>query len=156
MKNPIRYIASIASIRPIASTLGLLLSCLLVMWTGGEAMGAEPPNVLIIMADDCTFSELPAYGGKNAKTPHLDKLAAQSLVFNHAYLSEAMCQPCRAELFSGRFPMNNGCAWNHSASRTGIATMPQQLGALGYRVGDCGKDPRQTRVELSVSESGRV
>ena len=85
------------------------------------------------MADDCTHSDLPVYGGRNAVTPHLDKLASESLVFNHAYLASAMCQPCRAELYSGLYPMRNGCAWNHSASRPDITTMPHHLKALGYR-----------------------
>lgn len=97
------------------------------------------PNILIIMADDCTFNDLPTYGGVNAKTPNIEKLASQSLVFNRAYLSEAMCQPCRAELYTGLFPMSNGCAWNHSASRSDVTSMPQHLGKFGYRVGLAGK-----------------
>jgi uncharacterized sulfatase len=100
---------------------------------------AERPNVLIIMADDCTYNDLPLYGGVNAKTPNIDKLATQGLTFNKAYLSSAMCQPCRAELFSGQYPMRNGCAWNHSASRSTTISMPQHLGKLGYRVGLAGK-----------------
>lgn len=100
---------------------------------------AAKPNVLIIMADDCTFNDLPLYGGANAKTPNIDRLATQGLTFDHAYLAEAMCQPCRSELFSGRFPMRNGCAWNHSASRDGVESMPQRLAPLGYRVGLSGK-----------------
>ncbi len=99
----------------------------------------SPPNVLIIMADDCTFNDLPAYGGQNAKTPHIDKLAREGLLFERAYLSEAMCQPCRAELFSGQYPTRNGCAWNHSASRDSVTSMPHHLGPLGYRVGLAGK-----------------
>ena len=97
------------------------------------------PNVLIIMADDCTFNDLPLYGGQNAKTPNIDKLASEGLTFNRAYLAEAMCQPCRSELFTGQFPMRNGCAWNHSASRPQTKSMPHHLGALGYRVGIAGK-----------------
>ena len=97
------------------------------------------PNFLIIMADDCTYSDLPVYGGQNAATPNIDKLASEGLVFNRAYLVSAMCQPCRAELYSGLYPMRNGCAWNHSASRPDITTMPHHLGALGYRVGLAGK-----------------
>jgi uncharacterized sulfatase len=97
------------------------------------------PNVLIIMADDCTFNDLPLYGGENAKTPNINRLAKEGLTFNHAYLAEAMCQPCRSELYTGRFPMRNGCAWNHSASRPGIESMPQRLSPLGYRVGIAGK-----------------
>jgi len=104
-----------------------------------SARAAESPNVLIIMADDCTHNDLPLYGGKNAKTPNIDALAAQGLTFNKAYLSSAMCQPCRAELFTGQYPMRNGCAWNHSASRADVKSLPQQLKPMGYRVGIAGK-----------------
>lgn len=103
------------------------------------SQAADRPNVLIIMADDCTYNDLPVYGGQNAKTPHIDRLASEGLTFNKAYLASAMCQPCRAELFSGQYPMRNGCAWNHSASRPGTTSMPQHLGSLGYRVGLAGK-----------------
>ena len=57
---------------------------------------AASPNMLVILADDCTFSDLPLYGGKNARTPNIDRFAAQGLTFNRAYVSAAMCQPCRA------------------------------------------------------------
>ena len=55
------------------------------------------PNVLVILADDCTRSDLRLYGGKNALTPQIDRLADDGLVFDHAYLTSAMCQPCRVE-----------------------------------------------------------
>ena len=97
------------------------------------------PNFLVIMADDCTHNDLPVYGGKNAATPNIDKLASEGLVFDKAYLGSAMCQPCRAELYSGLYPMRNGCAWNHSASRPNITSMPHHLKSLGYRVGLAGK-----------------
>jgi N-sulfoglucosamine sulfohydrolase len=121
---------------------GLVLACAIV---GGRIVQAEQagpshrPNILMIMADDCTYSDLPLYGGKNARTPHLDRLAAQGLLFNRAYLGSAMCQPCRAELYTGLYPMRNGCAWNHSASRPDVHSMPHHLKALGYRVGLAGK-----------------
>jgi len=115
---------------PAALVLGLIYSI---------SLRAAPPNVLLIMADDCTFSDLRLYGGANAHTPNLDALAQQSLVFNRAYLCSAMCQPCRAELYSGQYPMRNGCAWNHSASREGTTSLPHYLGKLNYRVGLAGK-----------------
>lgn len=108
----------------------------------GGARAAAPagrPNILVILADDCTYNDLPVYGGQNAKTPSIDRLASQGLVFNRAYVSAAMCQPCRAELYTGQYPMHNGCAWNHSASRPGTRSLPQHLGAQGYRVGLAGK-----------------
>lgn len=97
------------------------------------------PNMLIILADDCTCSDLPLYGGQNAKTPNIDKLATEGLLFQRAYLSSAMCQPCRAELYSGQYPLHNGCAYNHSSSRPTTTSLPQYLQPLGYRVGLAGK-----------------
>jgi uncharacterized sulfatase len=110
------------------------------IWLAQGSLAADDaPNVLIVMADDCTHNDLALYGGQNAVTPNIDRLAAQGLTFNRAYLSEAMCQPCRAELYSGQFPLRNGCAWNHSASRPQTRSMPQLLGSCGYRVGIAGK-----------------
>lgn len=114
---------------------------------------ADKPNVLIILADDCTYNDLPIYGGSNAKTPNLQRLASEGLTFNRAFLAEAMCQPCRAELYSGLYPMGNGCAWNHSSSHSDIKSMPQHLGAVGYRVGLAGKvhvQPKQVFAFESV------
>ena len=116
--------------------LGLL--CVIFM-LGLPAHAAQQPNVLIIMADDCTYRDLPLYGGSNAHTPNIDRLATQGLTFNRAYLAEAMCQPCRSELYTGQYPMRNGCAWNHTASRPTVTSVAQQLGTLGYRVGIAGK-----------------
>ena len=103
------------------------------------SLGVDQPNLLIIMADDCTYNDLAIYGGQNARTPNIDALAKQSLVFNQAYLSSAMCQPCRAELYTGQYPLSNGCAWNHSASRPTTQSLPHYLRPLGYRVGIAGK-----------------
>jgi N-sulfoglucosamine sulfohydrolase len=112
---------------------------LLITLPADTAPAAQRPNFLIIMADDCTHNDLPLYGGVNARTPHIDRLASQGLVFNRAYLGEAMCQPCRAELYTGQYPLRNGCAWNHSASRPTTSSMPMHLGPIGYRVGLAGK-----------------
>ena len=116
----------------------IVLAALLIAFSS-TITAAKTPNVLIIMADDCTHNDLPLYGGQNAKTPNIDALAASGLTFNKAYLASAMCQPCRAELFTGQYPMTNGCAWNHPASRPDMASMPQHLQPLGYRVGIAGK-----------------
>ncbi len=117
----------------------LASTVLLVSIIAQTTCAADRPNFLIIMADDCTYNDLPIYGGENARTPNIDRLASQGLTFNRAYLSEAMCQPCRAELYTGQYPLRNGCAWNHSASRPTTVSMPHHLKAMGYRVGLTGK-----------------
>lgn len=122
-----------------SSTLRCLI---LILWTFVGAcplISADKPNILIILADDCTFNDLPVYGGQNAKTPNIDRLASEGLTFNRAFVSSAMCQPCRAELYTGQYPQRNGCAWNHSASRPGTRSLPQYLAPQGYRTGIAGK-----------------
>lgn len=114
----------------------LLFLALLFYFDASFAI-AQPPNFLIILADDCTYNDLPLYGGENARTPNLDRLAVDGLTFDRAYVTSAMCQPCRAELYTGQQPMRNGCAWNHSASRPGTLSLPHHL--KGYRTGIAGK-----------------
>ena len=82
-------------------------SLLVLLLASTACVGAkELPNFLVIMADDCTYNDLPVYGGRNARTPNIDRLAREGLVFERAYLAEAMCQPCRSELF----PRSTPCA----------------------------------------------
>ena len=110
-----------------------------------EGMGRKRPNILIIMGDDATYSELPLYGGVNVKTPKIDKLASQGMVFNRAFVTMSMCQPCRAELHTGQQPGRNGCCWNHSPVRPGTRSTVHYLSELGYRVGLAGKVHLQPR-----------
>lgn len=97
------------------------------------------PNFLLIIADDVTYNDLPLYGGPNIETPNIDSLARQGLTFDRAYLSMAMCNPCRTELYTGLYPFRNGSSWNHSAARPGTQSVVDHLGGLGYRVGLSGK-----------------
>ncbi|MDF1754108.1 MAG: sulfatase [Verrucomicrobiales bacterium] len=115
-----------------------LFTCYALFFSG-FCLAAERPNILVIMGDDCTFNDLPIYGGENAKTPNIDQLATRGLVFEQAFLSSAMCQPCRAELFTGLYPVRNGCSYNHSSCRVGTKSLVHYLEPLGYRVGLAGK-----------------
>ena len=103
------------------------------------AAQSAPPNILLILADDVTYSDLPLYGGRNISTPNIDRLASQGLTFDRAYLSMAMCNPCRTELYTGLYPLRSGSAWNHSAARRGTLSVVDHLTGLGYRVGLSGK-----------------
>ncbi len=94
-----------ANRKPLFVLLAALSVEFVCVAIGHRCVFSAQPNVVVIMADDCTYNDLAMYGGKNARTPNLDRLAQQGLVFERAFLSEAMCQPCRAELYSGQFPV---------------------------------------------------
>jgi len=106
---------------------------------GGQRDSRTKPNILIIIADDCTYNDLPLHGGVNVKTPNIDKLAGEGMVFNKAFLAMAMCHPFRTELYTGLYPARSGSCWNHARSRTGTRSIVHYLGDLGYRVGLAGK-----------------
>ena len=72
-----------------------------------NAVAAEPlvskPNIVFILADDIGYGDLSCYGAKHAKTPHLDRLAAQGCRFTDAHSPASTCTPTRAALLTGRY-----------------------------------------------------
>ena len=62
------------------------------------------PNVILIMTDDMGYADLGSYGGKDIKTPILDRLARDGVRLTDAYANGVLCSPTRAALISGRYP----------------------------------------------------
>jgi arylsulfatase len=85
----------------------------------------EPPNVIIILADDAGYADLGRYS-RIVDTPNLDALAAGGSVFRRFY-SNARCSPTRASLLTGRYPAAAGFAAGT------LGHWPDDLGLPGYR-----------------------
>jgi arylsulfatase A-like enzyme len=68
----------------------------------GQAAGRKP-NVLYIMADDLGYADLSCYGRRDYTTPVLDRLAAEGMMFMHAYANSAVCTATRVGLITGRY-----------------------------------------------------
>ncbi|MCP5538257.1 MAG: sulfatase [Akkermansiaceae bacterium] len=98
----------------------------------------QRPNFVFILADDCTFRDLELYGGP-AKTPHINKLAAEGLTFHRCYQAAPMCSPTRHALYTGIYPVKNGAHPNHSKAYKHIKSIVHYLGAAGYDVVLAGK-----------------
>ncbi|MBM4050334.1 MAG: hypothetical protein FJ279_35000 [Planctomycetes bacterium] len=62
------------------------------------------PHVVFLTADQMRFDCLSCYGHLNVRTPHLDALAEESVVFDHAYCSTPLCVPTRTSIGTGRWP----------------------------------------------------
>ncbi|MGD8239114.1 MAG: sulfatase [Armatimonadota bacterium] len=98
-------------------------------------------NVLFIAVDDLRV-ELGCYGDTAALTPHMDRLAEQGMVLNRAYCQEAVCNPSRASLMTGRRPDTIG-VWDlrtHFRKRMpDVVTLPQHFKQHGYHAQSIGK-----------------
>ena len=119
------------------------LIALLALATGSSLHAesqAQKPNFVILLADDISSDSIGCYGSKNPHTtPHIDKLAASGIRFENMFVSEAMCAPARAELYTGLQPERNGCNRNHLPTNVGTKSVVHYLKALGYRTGLAGK-----------------
>ena len=124
--------------RPIKKLLAALLLAITFFGTTGTA-NAQQPNILLITADDLNYDSLGCYGNKlPGVTPNLDRLASEGVRFQHAYVTIAICQPCRASIMTGRYPHRSG-AMGFDAIDDDVPTLPETLRANGYYTAVIGK-----------------
>ncbi len=99
----------------------------------------EKPNMLIFIADDHGRLDSPVYGGKGIRTPMMESLAKEGLVFDNAYVASPACGPSRCALLSGLMPARNKAEGNHTAPLEGTLLMVKKLQEQGYEVISFGK-----------------
>jgi iduronate 2-sulfatase len=117
--------------------LTLSVVCCDLVFAGSSAR----PNVLFIVADDLNV-DLACYGHPQVKTPNLDKLRAQGMVFDRAYSQYPLCNPSRNSFLSGLYPGTSGNLSNGRHLREtapDVVTLPQLFKANGYRTISSGK-----------------
>ncbi len=99
----------------------------------------EPPNILILMADQLTAGALPAYGNRTAKTPHIDALAHAGVVFDSFYCNSPLCAPSRFSFLSGQLPSAIGAFDNAAEFAAQVPTFAHYLRWAGYQTTLSGK-----------------
>jgi arylsulfatase A-like enzyme len=97
------------------------------------------PNIVLVLADQLRSMALGCYGGKNIKTPHMDRLAAEGLRFTHSVSTYPICSPFRAMLMTGLYPMHNGMVCNDHLLRPGVPSLASACRAAGYDTAYIGK-----------------
>ncbi|MDQ0625522.1 choline-sulfatase [Paraburkholderia graminis] len=90
-------------------------------------------NILILMADQMTPFALAAYGHPLTRTPNLDRLAKQGVVFDSAYCASPLCAPSRFSFLSGKLPSAIGAYDNAAEFPSQTLTFAHYLRAEGYR-----------------------
>ena len=100
---------------------------------------AKQPNFILFITDDISWDDLGCYGSKVAKTPHLDQMAKEGMLFHGAYLSISSCSPSRCSLITGRYPHNTGASELHTSMPADQPVFPEALQAAGYYTAISGK-----------------
>lgn len=106
------------------------------------AAAPAAPNVLLIVSED-NGPELGCYGDPQARTPRLDRLAAEGVRFERAYVTQAGCSQSRASFLTGLYPHQHGqiglATWGFRLYREDTPNLPRSLKVAGYRTGIIGK-----------------
>ena len=109
-------------------------------------MPSTQPNIVLFFTDQLRADVLGCYGNQICKTPHIDRLATQGVIFNNAYTTSPVCSPSRASLMTGLYPHNHGVmlnthigpAWSRGLSRE-VTVFSDILKDNGYRLDYAGK-----------------
>lgn len=112
-----------------------------------DHQSADTPHIVIILVDDLGYADLSCYGSKDMRTPHIDALAKDGMMFTNFYANSAVCSPTRASLLSGCYPEAVGVrgvirtnaenSWGYLDPNATL--MPDALRRSGYHTALVGK-----------------
>jgi len=113
----------------------------------GSREEAQRPNILFIFSDDHATHAIGAYGEKHnnpqlqqyVKTPNLDNLASQGMLFTNVFCGNSICGPSRATILTGKHSHLNGMLNNDTTFNGTQQTFPKLLQAGGYETAWIGK-----------------
>jgi uncharacterized sulfatase len=112
-----------------------MLFCVLAVIgvASGTRTQAAPPNIVMIISDDQSWTDYSFLGHPQIRTPNIDRLAAESLTFTRGYVPDSLCRPSLATLVTGLFPHQHGIVGNDPPPPPAIA---------GQTKGQARRDPR--------------
>jgi len=118
--------------------LAFVFACAAV--TAANVTAAEDrPNLVLIIADDMAWDDCGAYGNNKIRTPNIDQLAKDGMLFEKAFLTISSCSPSRASIITGRYPTNTDADELHWPLPAEQITFVEKLKASGYWTAAAGK-----------------
>ena len=118
-----------------------LLSCTAVLHAEDAELHSDaPPNIVLIISDDQSWTDYGFMGHETIETPHLDRLASESVLFRRGYVPTALCRPSLMTLATGRYAYQHGVTGNDPSPRhadPGSELYNERLAALISYVEQC-------------------
>lgn len=100
---------------------------------------AAKPNVLFILCDDIRPDAVGAYGSKHVKTPNIDRLANEGVLFKNTFCTTSLCSPSRGSILSGLYAHAHGVTDNFTEYPASLRSFPSVLHDAGYATAYFGK-----------------
>jgi len=97
------------------------------------------PNILVIMTDQQAATAMSCTGNPYLKTPAMDSIAARGVRFEHAYVTQPLCLPCRSSMLTGRYPHEIGTITNGTQYNKDWPMLGQMMSGGGYECAYIGK-----------------
>ena len=126
---------------PLIFIIILVLAC-----RTEDASQYEKPNIIFLIADDAGYSDFGCYGQEVFTTPHIDKMAAEGMLFTQHYAGSTVCAPSRSSLMTGQHTGHTFIRGNKGIKPEGqyplpdsIEILPELLKKAGYITGGFGK-----------------
>ena len=128
----------------------IIVFCLLIFASCSNIQTPEndkiQPNFIVFIADDAAWNDCGPYGNSTIKTPNINKLAEEGVVFDNAFLTTSSCSPSRCSILTGRYPHSTGAPELHMPLPANQILFAGELQKAGYYTALAGKyhigDPR--------------
>ncbi len=114
----------------------LILWCLIPGYLGAQQ---KNPNIIFILIDDHRWDAMSSMGHPFIKTPHLDSLADDGILFENAFVTTSLCSPSRASFLTGQYAHRHGVVTNHTPWDNRNVTFLELLKTAGYETAFIGK-----------------
>lgn len=125
----------------------LLILTVLLACPSYAGSSAPRPNFLMILTDDQGYGDVSSYGAQDVRTPHIDRIGAEGMLFTTMRANATVCSPSRAALLTGCYPDRVGVpgvirtksddSWGYLDPR--VPTLADVLGGAGYGTAIIGK-----------------
>lgn len=126
-----------AAKRSVMKNLSLVF--LILMVYACQQPEKRKKNLLFILTDEQRYDTSAPYGNQLIKTPNLNKLGEESIVFLNAYVTQPVCSPARASILTGQYPHTHGVTTNNIPLDESIKTLPEYATNSDYKTGYIGK-----------------
>jgi arylsulfatase A-like enzyme len=124
---------------PVLLAVAILSIATSCKQSGTKQKDAPRPNIILIMSDDHAYQAISAYTDKLIETPNIDRIASEGILFSNACVTNSICAPSRAVIFTGKHSHLNGKIDNRFPFDTTQVTFPQLLQQGGYQTAIFGK-----------------